>query len=101
MAATRRCSILLGADAEKDPSLLANPANEEEEALFATIKRRLEKNPRTGIRKLKPTFKGVTEETTTGVLRLYQREKSRHAPLPGDQRQRLGHQVEIRQQIWL
>ena len=73
--------ILLGADAEKDPSILDNPANEEETALFATIKRRLEKNPG-WYSKVKANIKGVTEETTTGVLRLYQRQKAGTLPFP-------------------
>jgi len=73
--------ILLGADAEKDPSILDNPSNEEEEALFATIKRRLAKNPG-WYSKCKANIKGVTEETTTGVLRLYQREKAGELPFP-------------------
>ena len=73
--------ILLGADAEEDPSVLANPSNEEEEALFSTIKRRLEKNPG-WYSKIKANIQGVTEETTTGVLRLYQREKSGTLPFP-------------------
>ncbi len=73
--------ILLGADAEKDPSVLDNPSNEEEEALFATIKRRLARDP--GFySKVKASIKGVTEETTTGVLRLYQREKDGTLPFP-------------------
>ncbi|MBT8473379.1 MAG: adenosylhomocysteinase [Marinicaulis sp.] len=73
--------ILLGADAEEDPSVLANPSNEEEEALFSTIKRRLEKNPG-WYSKIKANIQGVTEETTTGVLRLYQREKNATLPFP-------------------
>ncbi|MFN0262318.1 adenosylhomocysteinase [Tepidamorphus sp. 3E244] len=73
--------ILLGADAEKDPSVLDNPSNEEEEALFATIKKRLEKNPG-WYSKVKANIKGVTEETTTGVLRLYQRQKAGTLPFP-------------------
>ncbi len=73
--------VLLGADAEKDPSLLDNPSNEEEEALFATIKRRLEKDPGWYSR-VKANIKGVTEETTTGVLRLYQRQKNGTLPFP-------------------
>lgn len=73
--------ILLGADAEKDPSLLENPSNEEEEALFATIKARLARDP--GFySKVKASIMGVTEETTTGVLRLYQREKDGTLPFP-------------------
>ncbi|MEL6789857.1 MAG: adenosylhomocysteinase [Pseudomonadota bacterium] len=73
--------ILLGADAETDPSVLDNPSNEEEEALFATIRRRLEKDP-TFYSRVKANIKGVTEETTTGVLRLYQREQAGTLPFP-------------------
>ncbi len=73
--------ILLGADAEKDPSVLDNPENEEEEALFATIKRRIAKNPN-WYSTVKANIKGVTEETTTGVLRLYQRQQAGTLPFP-------------------
>src|SRR5690606_26919098 len=73
--------ILLGADAEKDPSLIENPSNEEEKYLFQTIKRRLAKTPG-WYSKVKANIKGVTEETTTGVLRLYQRQKKGTLPFP-------------------
>ncbi len=73
--------ILLGADAEKDPSLLAKPGNDEERALFDTIKRRLARQPDFYSR-TKANIKGVTEETTTGVLRLYQRQKKGTLPFP-------------------
>jgi adenosylhomocysteinase len=66
--------VQLGAEAETNPSVLANPGNEEEAALFATIKRRLEKTPG-WYSKVKANIRGVSEETTTGVLRLYQMEK--------------------------
>ncbi|HRX39557.1 MAG TPA: adenosylhomocysteinase, partial [Parvularculaceae bacterium] len=73
--------ILLGADAEKNPALLDNPSNEEEQLLFQTIKRRLAKQP--GFySKVRASIKGVTEETTTGVLRLYQRQKKGQLPFP-------------------
>ncbi|HXI87742.1 MAG TPA: adenosylhomocysteinase [Parvularculaceae bacterium] len=73
--------VLLGADAEKDPSLLDHPANEEEQHLFATIRRRLERQP--GFySKTRANIRGVTEETTTGVLRLYQRQKKGTLPFP-------------------
>ncbi len=73
--------VLLGSDAEKDPSLIAHPSNEEEAALFDTIKRRLAKQP--GFySKVKANIRGVTEETTTGVLRLYQRQKRGQLPFP-------------------
>ena len=61
----------LGVQAEKDPAVIANPTCEEETALFAAIKRHLAADPTwysTRISKIK----GVTEETTTGVHRLYQ-----------------------------
>jgi adenosylhomocysteinase len=73
--------ILLGADAEKDPSLLNNPGNDEERALYDTIKRRLAKQPNF-YSKTKANIRGVTEETTTGVLRLYQRQKKGTLPFP-------------------
>ena len=64
----------LGMQAETNPSVVARPSNEEEEVLFATIKEQLEKKPGwyTAIAR---TIKGVTEETTTGVHRLYQMAK--------------------------
>ncbi|HVW63694.1 MAG TPA: adenosylhomocysteinase [Nitrosospira sp.] len=73
--------IILGSKAEADPSIVANPTNEEEQALFAAIRKRLSKQPgwysarRAGIR-------GVTEETTTGVHRLYEMQKKGELPFP-------------------
>ena len=61
----------LGARAAKDASLLGHPASEEEAALFASIKARLAVDPGFYARQL-ATVIGVTEETTTGVKRLYQ-----------------------------
>lgn len=73
--------VLIGANAETDPSVLANPKNEEEEALFATIKRRLEREP--GFySKCRASIKGVSEETTTGVMRLYQLQERGELPFP-------------------
>jgi len=73
--------ILLGAEAEKDPSVIANPSNEEEEELFKVIKWRLEHTPG-WYSKVKANIQGVTEETTTGVLRLYERAKKGELPFP-------------------
>jgi adenosylhomocysteinase len=73
--------ILLGAEAETNPSLLDKPENEEEEAFYATIKRRLASDPN-WYSKIRANIQGVTEETTTGVLRLYQREKNGTLPFP-------------------
>jgi adenosylhomocysteinase len=66
--------VHLGQKAEKDPSVLAKPGSEEETSLFNSIKKRLAAKPGwyTHIAK---HIKGVTEETTTGVHRLYQMHK--------------------------
>ncbi len=64
----------LGVTAEQDPSVLANPSSEEEVALFASIKDRLASNPG-WYSKTARGIKGVTEETTTGVHRLYQMQR--------------------------
>ena len=62
---------VLGPKAEKDPSVLDNPQNEEEEALYAVMKRYLKEKP--GFYSaIRAAIKGVSEETTTGVHRLYQ-----------------------------
>ncbi|WER46227.1 adenosylhomocysteinase [Cupriavidus sp. WKF15] len=61
----------LGAKAEKDASVIANPGSEEETFLFAAIKEKLARDPSWYSRNL-AAIRGVTEETTTGVHRLYQ-----------------------------
>jgi adenosylhomocysteinase len=66
--------VHLGIQAAKNPALLNHPANEEEEAMFAAIKKRLMDKPG-WYDTLGKNIKGVTEETTTGVHRLYQMEK--------------------------
>src|SRR5438552_1438423 len=66
--------VHLGSQAETNPSLLNHPTNEEEEVLFATIMARLKSKP-VWYRTLAKSINGVTEETTTGVHRLYQMEK--------------------------
>jgi len=63
--------IHLGVTAEQDPSVLDNPSSDEERALFAAIRRRLDQKPGWYTRTARG-IKGVTEETTTGVHRLYQ-----------------------------
>ncbi|HVZ92213.1 MAG TPA: adenosylhomocysteinase [Rhizomicrobium sp.] len=67
--------VHLGVRAESgDAAFLDKPANEEEEVLFAAIKRRL-KHKQGWYGKVAQSIKGVTEETTTGVHRLYIMEK--------------------------
>ena len=71
----------LGAKAEKDASVLSNPGSEEEQILFAAIKARLKAEPKWYSTRL-PRIKGVTEETTTGVKRLYQMAKDGQLAFP-------------------
>ena len=71
----------LGAKAEKDASLVAKPSNEEEELLFAAIKSKLKADPKWYSTRL-AKIKGVTEETTTGVKRLYHMAKEGQLAFP-------------------
>ena len=73
--------VTLGARAEQDRSLIANPNCEEEQILFAAIRKRLENQPG-WYSKIQANIKGVTEETTTGVHRLYMMEKESRLPFP-------------------
>jgi adenosylhomocysteinase len=73
--------VILGSKAEKDPSVIAKPANEEEHALYGAIKKRLAAQPGWYSKNL-AAIRGVTEETTTGVHRLYQMEKEGRLPFP-------------------
>ncbi|MEO0728828.1 MAG: adenosylhomocysteinase [Pseudomonadota bacterium] len=73
--------ILLGARAEAGEDVLSNPESEEEEYLFAQIKKRMEQSPGFFARQ-RDAIKGVTEETTTGVNRLYQLQKEGRLPFP-------------------
>ena len=73
--------VILGSKAEKDISILDNPENEEETFLYAAIKLKLSKDP-SFYSRIKSNIKGVTEETTTGVARLYQMEKSGELSFP-------------------
>jgi adenosylhomocysteinase len=66
--------VHLGMRAEKDASVLGKPGSEEEEVLFAAIKKTMKAKPG-WYATLGKAIKGVTEETTTGVHRLYQMEK--------------------------
>ncbi|QXP85177.1 adenosylhomocysteinase [Methylococcus sp. Mc7] len=73
--------VTLGARAEKDASLIANPTCEEEEVLFAAIKKSLAARPG-WYSKIQAGIQGVTEETTTGVHRLYQMQAEGRLPFP-------------------
>ena len=71
----------LGMQAESNAGVLEHPENEEEEVLFAAIKKRLKEQPG-WYSKTAKAIKGVTEETTTGVHRLYQMAKEGRLMFP-------------------
>ncbi|WP_185984034.1 adenosylhomocysteinase [Aureimonas mangrovi] len=73
--------ILIGARAEAGEDVLSNPESEEEEILFAQIKKRMGETPGFFARQ-RDAIRGVTEETTTGVNRLYQLQKKGLLPFP-------------------
>ncbi|MHA1157400.1 MAG: adenosylhomocysteinase [Alphaproteobacteria bacterium] len=73
--------ILLGARAEEGEDVLSNPGSEEEEALFAQIAKRMAASPGWFVRQ-RQAIQGVTEETTTGVNRLYQLMEKGMLPFP-------------------
>ena len=73
--------VTLGAKTEENPSLIDQPSSEEEEALFSSIRQHLQQQPGFYSRALK-NIRGVTEETTTGVHRLYQMERADELPFP-------------------
>jgi adenosylhomocysteinase len=73
--------VLTGAKAETDPSVLSKPGSEEEEIFFATIKKRLATHPNF-YSQIRANIRGVSEETTTGVMRLYQLQQKGELPFP-------------------
>lgn len=73
--------VMLGSKAEQDITVLDNPGNEEETFLFASIKKKLAQDP-SFYSRTKAQIQGVTEETTTGVARLYKMQKSGELPFP-------------------
>ncbi len=74
--------ILMGARVEEgETALIENPSNEEEECLFAQIKARIAESPGWFTRQ-RHAIKGVSEETTTGVHRLYQMMEKGQLPFP-------------------
>ncbi len=90
----------LGTRAETDASLLDKPGSEEEICLFNSIKATLARDPKWYSVRLKE-IRGVSEETTTGVHRLYQMHKEGRLAFPGHQRQRFGDQEQVRQPLRL
>ncbi|MBE0453595.1 MAG: adenosylhomocysteinase [Roseovarius sp.] len=74
--------ILMGARVEEgEEELIASPQSEEEEALFAQIRKRMAASPGWFV-KQRHMIKGVSEETTTGVHRLYKMMEKGHLPFP-------------------
>ncbi len=73
--------LILGSKAEKNIAVLDNPTSEEETVMYAAIKDRLKVSPDWYSSRL-ASIKGVTEETTTGVHRLYQMQARGELPFP-------------------
>ncbi len=73
--------VVLGSRAERDLSVLAHPTSEEEEVLFAQIRRRIAERPGWYSKAL-ANIRGVSEETTTGVHRLYELQRKGELPFP-------------------
>ncbi len=73
--------VILGSKAEKDISILNNPTNEEEKALYQSIRKKIATDPNF-YSKIKNNIQGVTEETTTGVARLYQMQQNGELAFP-------------------
>src|SRR5690606_11144556 len=73
--------ILIGARAEAGEDVLSKPGSEEEEILFAQIRKRMAETPGFFTR-TRDAIRGVSEETTTGVNRLYQLQKKGLLPFP-------------------
>ena len=90
----------LGMQAETNPSVIAHPTNEEEEVLFATIKKQLADEAGL-VHDVRQEHQGRHRGDHHRRPPPLPDGQGRPPPLPGDQRQRLGHQVEVRQPLWL
>jgi adenosylhomocysteinase len=73
--------LIIGDRAERDASVIAKPDNEEETVMFAQIAKRIEASPG-WFKNALAEIRGVSEETTTGVNRLYQIQKLGNLPFP-------------------
>jgi adenosylhomocysteinase len=73
--------LILGTKAEQDRAVISHPTNEEETALYASIAKRLDASPGWYSKRL-AHIRGVTEETTTGVKRLYEMQREGKLPFP-------------------
>ena len=91
----------LGKRAEKDASLLANPAQRRRNLPVRRHQGQAGAWIRPGTAARAPNIIGVTEETTTGVHRLNEMSRQGHADVPRHQRQRLGDQEQVRQPVRL
>ncbi len=90
----------LGARAEQDASLIANPTSEEETELYASIKAKLATDPTwysTRLAQIKRRDRRDDDRRASPLRHA----REGHAEVPGDQRQRFGHEVEVRQPVRL
>ncbi|MCH8176775.1 MAG: adenosylhomocysteinase, partial [Proteobacteria bacterium] len=73
--------VYLGSKAEQDISVLDNPGSEEEVIMYTAIRKKVAESP-TWYSTILKNIRGVTEETTTGVHRLYQMQENGELPFP-------------------
>ena len=92
--------VLLGAKADAGEEIIPNPESEEEGVLKAQILKRAKATPG-WFTKIRDGILGVSEENDNRCASPLPSGKSRRSALPGDQRQRLCHKIEIRQPLWL
>ena len=83
------------------PRSSTSPARRKRKCSSRCSRSTLKEKPKGYFGEIAKSIKGVSEETTTGVHRLYDMQKAGTLLLPADQRQRLGHQVEVRQPLRL
>ena len=94
--------VHLGVRAENgDTAFLDKPGSEEEEVFFALLKKQLKEKPKGYFGEIAKSIKGVSEETTTGVHRLYDMQKAGTLLWPAINVNELGDEVEVRQPLWL
>ena len=94
--------VHLGLRAENgDTAFLDKPGSEEEEYFFALLKKQLKEKPKGYFKAIADSIKGVSEETTTGVHRLYDMQKAGTLLWPAINVNDSGHEVEVRQPLWL
>ncbi len=90
-----------GYELENGDGWVNTPSSNHEEQVIKDLLKKIHAEDPKHWHAVAKEWRGVSEETTTGVHRLVQDEGTGQAPGSGDQRQRFRHQVEVRQSVWL